>query len=195
MSRPQRAVLEPPATALFDPGRNCWAVTEARDVRLLIDGSAYFEAFMRAALLARHTLFVLGWDFHSQTKLLCGDEKLPEAPDAPGEIGAFLDFLARRRRGLHIRVLIWDFPTIFGVEREFPFFSSFYWKPHRRLEISTTTRTARSAATIRRWWWSTTSSPSAAASISPAVAGTRASTVGADPRRISEPLPMRRSTT
>jgi len=94
---------------------------------------------MAAALAARDSILIVGWDFHSRTQLLCDGETLDEAPDAPTRLGDFLNYVAARRRGLRIRILIWDFPSVFGVEREFPFFYGTAlpgaWQPHRRIQI------------------------------------------------------------
>ena len=108
-------------------------------MRVHIDAAEYFRAFMLAALQARHTLFIVGWDFHSRTTLLCEGETLPEDPAAPRLLGDFLNYIAARNRGLRIRILVWDFPTLFGAEREFPLFYGLglpgTWQPHKRIEL------------------------------------------------------------
>jgi phosphatidylserine/phosphatidylglycerophosphate/cardiolipin synthase-like enzyme/uncharacterized membrane protein YdjX (TVP38/TMEM64 family) len=104
-----------------------------------IDAAEYYRAFMLAALGARDSIFILGWDFHSRTQLLREGERLAEDPQAPRLLGEFLNYVAARRRGLRIRILIWDFPSLFGVEREFPFFYGKpvpgAWQPHRRIQV------------------------------------------------------------
>jgi phospholipase D1/2 len=114
-------------------------VTRAEAATVHIDSCNYFRAFMRAALQARRQLTIVGWDFHSRTRLLCEDETLPEDPSAPRCLGDFLNHLATRRTGLRIRILVWDFPSLFGTEREFPFFYGTRlpgtWAPHRRIEL------------------------------------------------------------
>ncbi len=114
-------------------------MTRAESATVRIDSSSYFRAFMAAALTARESILVLGWDFHSRTQLLCEDETLDEDPAAPRLLGDFLNYVASRRRGLRIRILIWDFPSVFGIEREFPFFYGTAvpgaWQPHRRIQV------------------------------------------------------------
>jgi phospholipase D1/2 len=117
---------------LFDAGRNCWRVAHAERVGLLVDGDEYYTAFYEAAQRARSSLLILGWDFNSRTRLLCDD---PPPGAAPGVLGDFLNFLARRTRGLDVRILIWDYPMIFGVDREFPSGYGIGWKPHRRIRV------------------------------------------------------------
>ena len=114
-------------------------MTRAESATVRIDASSYFRAFMVAALEARESILIVGWDFHSRTQLLCEGEMLPEDPAAPRFLGEFLNYVASRRRGLRIRILIWDFPSIFGVQREFPFFYGTAvpgaWQPHRRIQV------------------------------------------------------------
>lgn len=118
-----------PRSSLLQPGVNCWQRTNADRVALLVDGERYFAAFAAAAERARRSILILAWDFNSQTFLRCdGDQgQLP--------LGDFLNSLARRRRWLDVRVLIWDYPMIFGTDREFPPLYGLGWKPHRRVRL------------------------------------------------------------
>jgi phospholipase D1/2 len=118
-------------SSLFVPGKNCWRVSDTDRVGLLVDGDAYFKAFAAAALRARHSIFLLAWDFHSNTPLRCEGEP----GEGPAVLGDFLNFIARRRRGLEIRVLIWDYPMVFGADREFPPAYGLGWKAHRRVQV------------------------------------------------------------
>jgi phospholipase D1/2 len=112
---------------LFKPGENCCSVARAGRVALLVDADAYFQAFRRAAERAQRSILILAWDFNSRTLLKPGDERLTA--------GDFLNTLAARRRGLHIRILDWDFPLLFATDREFPPIFGLGWKPHRRVQF------------------------------------------------------------
>jgi phosphatidylserine/phosphatidylglycerophosphate/cardiolipin synthase-like enzyme/uncharacterized membrane protein YdjX (TVP38/TMEM64 family) len=107
---------------------NCGAVARANRVGLLVDGDAYFHAFRRAAENAERSIALVGWDFDSSTVL---DPGTPEA----ARLGDFLNDLVRRRRRLHVRILDWDFPVIFGMDRELSPAYGFSWKPHRRVRF------------------------------------------------------------
>jgi phosphatidylserine/phosphatidylglycerophosphate/cardiolipin synthase-like enzyme/uncharacterized membrane protein YdjX (TVP38/TMEM64 family) len=112
-------------------GENCWRVARARRAGLLVDGASYFSAFAAAAERARDSILILSWDFNSRMRLSCD-----EPPDSErAHLGDFLNFLVRRRRSLHVNVLIWDYPMIFGVDREFPSGHGIGWKPHRRILV------------------------------------------------------------
>ena len=50
-------------------------------------------------------------------------------------MGEFLNGLAHRRRRLAIRVLDWDYPMVFGTDREFPPVYGMDWRPHRRVQL------------------------------------------------------------
>jgi phospholipase D1/2 len=110
---------------LFRPGTNCAAVAHAGRVAFIVDAEDYFRVFMQAAQRAQCAITLLGWDFDSRTPLAIG------ADGKPILLGEFLDRLARRNRSLRIRILDWDFPTVFGTDRE-PVRA---WKPHRRIDF------------------------------------------------------------
>ena len=80
--------------ALFRPGQNCYRVARAHRAALLIDGEAYFRAFAAAALRATHSIVIVAWDFHSQTRLHSSEEGVPE------QLGDFLNFLVGKINGL-----------------------------------------------------------------------------------------------
>lgn len=119
------------ASSLFEPGRNCWRVENASKAAFVIDADAYFKAFVTAARTAQRSLLITGWDFHSRTRLLCS----ATGGDCDLELGSFLNDLARERRDLQIHILIWDYPMIFGMEREWAPIYGLGWKPHRRVHF------------------------------------------------------------
>src|SRR5687767_3129497 len=118
--------------SLLRPGYNCCAVARAERVALLVDADAYFRAFYQAALRAKRSITILGWDFNSQTRLHF-DPVVEGGP--PPLLGDFLNYLVRRRPMLHINVLNWDYPMVFGADREFPPLYGFGWKPSRRVHL------------------------------------------------------------
>ena len=117
--------------SLFQPGRNCIRVARARRAALLVDGEHYFTAFMQAAERAQRSILIVAWDFNSRMRLRCDNDP----GGAPPILGDFLNYLARRKRQLRIQVLDWDFPMVYGTDREFPLLYGTTWKPHRRIEL------------------------------------------------------------
>ena len=118
--------------SILQPGSNCCAIARARRVALLIDSEAYFLAFFRAALQARHSITILGWDFNSRTQLHFDPV---EKNDPPPLLGDFLNYLARRRHGLQIRILNWDYPIAFGTDRELRPLYGFGWTPAKNVHL------------------------------------------------------------
>jgi phospholipase D1/2 len=116
--------------SIFEPGRNCWRLAHADQAAFIVDADAYFKAFVAAAEQAQRSILIVGWDFHSRTRLLCDDEG-----NNCIELGDFLNRLAKRRPDLRIHILIWDYPMIFGLDREWAPLSGFGWKPHRRIQF------------------------------------------------------------
>src|SRR5262245_44469182 len=51
-------------------GRNAWRVERADRMAVLVDGGAFFRAVREALLKARRSVFIVGWDLHSQTRLV-----------------------------------------------------------------------------------------------------------------------------
>lgn len=118
------------SASLLQPEHNCCAVAHSDRVSVLVDGEAYFEAFMQAAERAQRSIVILAWDFNSQTPLRFDEHGAPSLL-----LGDFLNGLAHRNRALQIRILDWDYPMIFGTDREFPPIYGMSWKPHRRVQF------------------------------------------------------------
>ena len=128
MNAPERKLQ---SDSLFEPDRNCWRVERAERVALLVDADNYFSAFAKAALRATRSIIILAWDFDSRTPLTCRTER----GGPPPLLGDFLNYLVKRRRGLNIHVLDWDYPMVFGTDREFPPMYGLGWKPRRRVHL------------------------------------------------------------
>ena len=97
-------------------GRNCWQIAVADHVSVLVGAAAYFGILRRAMAAARKRILIIGWDVDGRTPLV-GDP--PEAGDGrPASLRGFLAALAEERPDLDIRILLWDYPPIYGLERE-----------------------------------------------------------------------------
>jgi phospholipase D1/2 len=100
--------------ALLVPGHTCWRVERAHRAAFIVDAADYFATVKAAMLKARHSIFLLGWDFDTRIAL----EMEPADPTIPNHFGEFLDWLVKEQPGLRIHVLKWDFSMIFALERE-----------------------------------------------------------------------------
>ncbi|HEX4922555.1 MAG TPA: phospholipase D-like domain-containing protein, partial [Bdellovibrionales bacterium] len=108
----------------FQAGRNSWRVTQAGRVAFLVDAAAYFSAFAEAAKLARRSIFILGWDIHTHTRLAEGLE-----------LGPFLLGLLERNPELEIKILIWQTHLIYAFERQDQTFVKEYFSRHPRMKF------------------------------------------------------------
>ena len=117
-------------TSLFRPGENCCAVVRAPRASFLVDGEAYFDAFVRACERAERSIIILGWDFDSRMVLRYNDDGTPRET-----LGAFLNRLCERNRRLRIYILDWDFPVVFGGDREYSPIFGLNWEPHRHIQF------------------------------------------------------------
>ena len=113
----QRAGYVPstcPEGAIIQPGRNCWRLDRADRFYCIQDAADYFQLVRRALLEARDTVFILGWDIASTIDLAPG----LSGADAPTRLDALIAFIAKRRPHLRIYILIWDYGSLYTLERE-----------------------------------------------------------------------------
>jgi phospholipase D1/2 len=102
--------------SLFKPGANVWQVARAGRFSVLIDGAAFFSAVRQAALKARRSVFIMGWDLDSRTRLV-GESG--EAGDGyPAALAPFLARLVKERPALNVYLLLWDYSLLYATERE-----------------------------------------------------------------------------
>lgn len=100
--------------SLLRPGRNCWRLDHSPRFRCIQDGAEYFALVRRALLEARHTVFVLGWD------IAPGLDLLPHRPatEPPSQLNRLLAWIATRRPELQVFVLIWEYGSVYALERD-----------------------------------------------------------------------------
>jgi phospholipase D1/2 len=116
--------------SIFKPGANVWKVEPARRFAVLIDGAAFFAAVRRAALAARHSIFIMGWDLDSRIRLVGGSGEPDDS--YPAELAAFLSALVQERPTLNVYLLLWDYSLLYAAEREpFPTLSLSWSMPAR----------------------------------------------------------------
>lgn len=112
-------------------GRNCWRIMPAKRGTFLIDGDAYFVACAKTIARARQSIFIVGWDIDSRTRLLADGQ----IDDLPVNLGDFLNEVVSRRRGLHAYLLGWDFPMVYALDREPLPVYKLDWRTHRRIRF------------------------------------------------------------
>jgi len=120
-----------PIPPIARPGRNCWRIAPASRMAFLVDGEDYYRAVAESFARAERSIEIVGWDVNSRTRMIEPDNPF----DLPCELGPMLDTLVSRRRRLHARVLEWDFPMIYALDRELLPLVQFGWKTHRRVHF------------------------------------------------------------
>jgi phosphatidylserine/phosphatidylglycerophosphate/cardiolipin synthase-like enzyme/uncharacterized membrane protein YdjX (TVP38/TMEM64 family) len=119
------------ASAILQPGKNCWRIERASRFGLLIDGDAYFRAVRNAIVHARHSVFILSWDIDSRMRLV------PQGANDgfPEPLAEFLEAVVAARPQLHVYVLNWDFAMLYALEREHPDSIKLRWRTKPRLQF------------------------------------------------------------
>lgn len=103
------------------------------ELGLLIDADSYYRQFYRAALTAKRSLLLAGWQFDSEAPLLRGKDE--QAVGSPVTLLKFLDYLCETRPQLQIWILAWDFHYVFVAEREWMQKLVFHWSTNERLRF------------------------------------------------------------
>ncbi len=111
---------------------NCRWIETANQVGFAVDGENYYRALRESIISARQSVFLVGWDVHSQLRLL--REKADDG--YPVTLAALLEQCARENPGLEIYILCWDFAMIYTLEREFFPRYKLQWKSHDRIHFS-----------------------------------------------------------
>lgn len=96
--------------------RNAFVEARAAESALLVDARSYYCTVYRALQTAQQQVFVSGWQFDTQVKLLRGEDASRTA--LPVELIAFLAALCEARPSLTIHILAWDFSLVYAQERE-----------------------------------------------------------------------------
>jgi len=115
-------------TSLLRAGRNCWRIERAERMAAIVDAARYFEVVADAIERARRSILILGWDVHSRVVL-----RRRTGDDDRHELRRLLDEAARR--GVRVRVLVWDWALVFAFERELLPTLQLGWLTHPNLEV------------------------------------------------------------
>jgi phosphatidylserine/phosphatidylglycerophosphate/cardiolipin synthase-like enzyme/uncharacterized membrane protein YdjX (TVP38/TMEM64 family) len=107
-------------------------VERARAFHSIQDAADYFRLVRRALLDARDTVFILGWDIASTIDLDPGGD----ATDAPTRLDELIAFVTRRRSDLRCYILIWDYGSVYTLERDPLTRWRLRWRTPRRVRFA-----------------------------------------------------------
>ena len=125
---PPLPIAEPHA---LTPGRNCWRIERADQVRLIVDAADYFALVRQAMMAAEKRIMLIGWDFDARVRI--GPPGNPTG--APPTIGRFVLWLARHKPDLHVYLLRWDFGALKALFRGTTPFTVARWALHKRIHV------------------------------------------------------------
>jgi phospholipase D1/2 len=133
--RAETTQASPPqaSSRLIRPGHNAWRAERADRAAVLIDAGQYFGAVRETLLNARASVFIIGWDIDSRTRLV-GEECRADDGFPEGFI-EFLRALVRRRPELLVHVLVWDYSILYASERELFPTASLHWRTPRGIRF------------------------------------------------------------
>lgn len=94
-------------------GRNCWRMARAGRLAFIVDAADHFAAVKSAILQARHSVYLIGWDFDVRIKF----EPEGATMEGPNRLGSFLRWIDKHRPGLNVYVLKWDLGILQDIGR------------------------------------------------------------------------------
>jgi phosphatidylserine/phosphatidylglycerophosphate/cardiolipin synthase-like enzyme/uncharacterized membrane protein YdjX (TVP38/TMEM64 family) len=115
------------------PGRNVWRTARADRAVILVDGAAYFLAVRKALMKAQRSIYIIGWDISSQTRLVGPSGKAEDG--WPETLVDFLMRLTTERPALDVYILVWDYSVIYTAQRELLPSLSLGWSTPRRVRF------------------------------------------------------------
>lgn len=101
---------------LLDKGNNCGHIAMASYAAILIDYENYFSALHEAIVQARHSIFLMGWDLDSRTKLLRGETAA--ASEFPVKFFDLIQWKARQCPDMKIYLNRWDYSLFVSEGKE-----------------------------------------------------------------------------
>lgn len=130
--RTEEAIRED-APSILIPSETVWRVETAKRAAVLVDAADYFATLRKAMLAARSTIYIVGWDVDSRTRLVDSNGQVED--DLPLELGPFLCELVQRRPQLTVKILLWDYSVFFANEREFIPAVALGWRTPKQVDL------------------------------------------------------------
>lgn len=121
------------APSLLQPGHNVWRVEQADRAAVLADGANFFHAVRAALMQAQRSIFIVGWDIDSRTRLV-GDDCEPN-DGMPVTIAEFLSAMVEKRPELTVHLLLWDYSLVYALERELFPTLALHWSTPRQVRL------------------------------------------------------------
>jgi phosphatidylserine/phosphatidylglycerophosphate/cardiolipin synthase-like enzyme len=115
--------------SILTEGETCWRIANADRLSIIIDAADFFRFAKSAMTKAKHSIYLIGWDFDTRIDLVPGngDDSRDGKDDGedgwPDQLGKFLNALAERKAEVDVRILKWDIGLFNSITRgETPFY-------------------------------------------------------------------------
>lgn len=118
-------------TSRLRPGQTCWRVERANRLAVIIDAAEYFTTVRDAILNARHSVYLIGWDFDTRIKLA----RPNDVPGVPNRLGKLLTWCVSKRKDLRIYVLRWDLGAVNALGRGSTSLVLLDWLTNKRIRF------------------------------------------------------------
>ncbi|WP_404481646.1 phospholipase D-like domain-containing protein [Novosphingobium sp. BL-52-GroH] len=114
-----------------------WRYAKARRAYVVIDAADYFEVIREVMDEARQRIFMIGWDFDSRILLSSGRRwwQRGRRRKFPARLGSYMLWLVRRKPGLEILLLKWNFAMVKYLFRGTMLFDVARWAAHPRIDF------------------------------------------------------------
>jgi len=110
-----------------------WCIEHAHRAAVLVDAADFFLAVRQALLKARRSVYIIGWDISSRTRLVGPSGRADDG--WPEMLVDFLVRLVKERPSLEVNILIWDYSLIYVPEREWLPALSLGWTTPRQIKF------------------------------------------------------------
>ena len=124
---------KPDRALIMQPGHNVWRIERAARASVLIDAAPFFGALREALRNAQKSVFIVGWDIDSRTRLV-GEDCNPD-DGLPVTFVDFLSALVARRPDLTVHLLLWDYSIVYALERELLPTLALHWNTPRQVRL------------------------------------------------------------
>lgn len=120
----RKAGTGPSDGTILRPGRNVWRIENAAKLKFLIDADAYFTMLEQALRNARHSIWIIGWDFNGNIRLH------PDQGEQSVRLGELLREAVERNENLTVRILVWRLGALYSQKK---IFQQEPWREHPRI--------------------------------------------------------------
>lgn len=118
---------DPQTDSIIRPGRNAWRSAICTQAAFLVDGADYYHRLDQVLRKARHSIFIVGWDFNPNIRLKPEDEGSPT-------LGETLRERVESQDNLTVHILVWGMGPVYSG-KSIKVFQKEGWNDHPRIRM------------------------------------------------------------